>query len=252
MSGVMPDLTLSEVAQRVERLARHAAPLGQGRDRPARQRALDAGRRRPRAHRRAPARARVLARHAARGGTLGPARLRLLEDLFPSPARTRTLAEAAEEHRARARADRAHLGRRRLLVGLARADRRGGHPAPALHGRGARGRLPARGLPAARARVRPGAGPDRRRRGQALPPLRPRAADARRRRRPRDRRDDGGHGLRAAAARLADHGPRAPADAPALRRPGRRRPPRARERRRRTSAGCAWRSPSPTSPATRA
>ena len=49
--------------------------------------------------------------------------------------------------------------------------------------RGAGRRPAARRLPAARARVRAGAGADRRRRGQALPPLRPRADDPRRRRR---------------------------------------------------------------------
>ena len=70
----------------------------------------------------------------------------------------------------------------------------------------------------------------------------------------RDGRGDGGPGPRAAAAGLADHGPRPPALPGALRRAGRHRAHgvRPRGRTRSTSGACAWRSPSPTSPATRA
>ena len=97
MSGVMSDLTLSEVAQRVEvspaTLRRWVkdgiVPLGNGRWTPA-----------------AVAHARIVARLRERGYSLDTLReaarsgrlaYGYLEDLFPSPARTRTLAEAADE-----------------------------------------------------------------------------------------------------------------------------------------------------------
>jgi adenylate cyclase len=97
MSGVMSDLTLSEVAQRVDvspaTLRRWVkdgiVPLGNGRWTPA-----------------AVAHARIVARLRERGYSLDTLReaaqsgrlaYGYLEDLFPSPARTRTLAEAAEE-----------------------------------------------------------------------------------------------------------------------------------------------------------
>ena len=66
-----------------------------------------------------------------------------LEDLFPAPARTHTLSEAAEETGLEpALIERvwATAGFRRV----ARAARRGGPPAVAPHGDGARRRLPAR------------------------------------------------------------------------------------------------------------
>ena len=66
-------------------------------------------------------------------------------------------------------------------AGVAGAPLRRRHRAAAAARRGARRRAAARRLPAARARLRAGAGADRRRRGQALPPLRPRADDPRRR-----------------------------------------------------------------------
>ena len=115
-------------------------------------------------------------------------------------------------------------------------------------------RLPARRAAAARARLRAGARADGRRRGPALPPLRARAADARRRPGLEMAEEMEELARAAAAARLADHGPRAPALPRALRRAGRRRAHggRPRRARRSTSAACAWRSPSPTSPATRA
>jgi adenylate cyclase len=97
MSGVMSDLTLSEVAQRVDvspaTLRRWVkdgiVPLGNGRWTPA-----------------AVAHARIVARLRDRGYSLDTLReaarsgrlaYGYLEDLFPTPARTRTLAEAAEE-----------------------------------------------------------------------------------------------------------------------------------------------------------
>ena len=96
-------------------------------------------------------------------------------------------------------------------------------------------------------RVRPGAGAHRRRRGQALPPLRPRADDPRRRARAGHRRGALRPRLRAAPAVRPDHGLSAPAAPAALHRAGRGRPPRAGRRRRRRSAACASRSCSPTS-----
>ena len=97
MSGPMSDLTLSEVAQQVEvspaTLRRWVkdgiVPLGNGRWTPA---AV--------AHARIVARLRergyslAALREAAQGGRLAYG---YLEDLFPSPVRTRTLAEAADE-----------------------------------------------------------------------------------------------------------------------------------------------------------
>jgi adenylate cyclase len=97
MSGVMSDLTLSEVAQRVEvspaTLRRWVkdgiVPLGNGRWTPA-----------------AVAHARIVARLRERGYSLDTLReaaragrlaYGYLEDIFPSPARTRTHAEAADE-----------------------------------------------------------------------------------------------------------------------------------------------------------
>ena len=104
------------------------------------------------------------------------------EDLFPPPRRTYSLEQAAEQ----SGLEPALLERIWTAVGFRR--RRASeiteedlqllrYIAAAL-----RRRLPARRVPPARARLRPGAGADRRRRGAALPPLRPRAADARRRR----------------------------------------------------------------------
>ena len=97
MSGVMSDLTLSEVAQRVDvspatlrRWVRDGiVPLGNGRWTPA-----------------AVAHARIVARLRERGYSLDTLREAVrsgrlaygyLEDLFPTPARTRTLEQAADE-----------------------------------------------------------------------------------------------------------------------------------------------------------
>ena len=183
--------------------------------------------------------ARIVKRLRARGHSLDEIReasssgrlaYGFVEDIFPPRSKTYTLEEAADDVRPRAGADRADLGRRRLLGAGAGRDHRGRPRAAALHRRGAAGRLPARRLPPARARLRAGAGADRRRRGEALPPLRPRAADPRGRRPPRDGGGDAGPRARPAPARRADHGPRPPALPPALPRPGRRRPHGARGR----------------------
>ena len=116
-----------------------------------------------------------------------------------------------------------------------------------------RGRAPARRAAAAAAGLRPGARAGRRRRGAALPPLRPRAADAGRRARRAHRRGDGGPrraSVLPLAAPIMDRvHRRLPA---ALRRPGRHRAHGGGRRRRGpSSGGCASRSRSPTSPATR-
>ena len=127
---------------------------------------------------------------ATRGHTLreirqrdggGPARLRLHRGAAAAGRRRLHARGGGARDRARARADRAHLRDDGLQRGLAGAHLRGGPAAPALRRRGAGRRPPARRPAAARARLRPGAGPDGRRRGAALPPLRPRAAHARRR-----------------------------------------------------------------------
>ena len=113
--------------------------------------------------------------------------------------------------------------------------------------------LPARRVPPARARLRPGDVADRRRRGAPVPHLRARAADARRRARPADGRGDGEPRARPAAAGLADHGLHPPALPAALRRAGRGRPHGGRAvRAGGPRPGARGRSPSPTWPATRA
>ena len=88
----------------------------------------------------------------------------------------------------------------------------------------ARRRLPAGGLPPDLPRLWPGACPDRRGRGAALPPVRARAADPGGRSRAPDGGGDGGPRARPAAGRVADDGLRPPALPPALRRAGRGRP----------------------------
>ncbi len=141
------------------------------------------------------------------------------------------------------------VGRRARAA--ARARRR--HPARRHRAR-RRGRAPARRAAAAAAGLRPRARAGRRRRGAALPPLRPRAAHAGRRVRRAHRGGDGGPRPRRAAARRADHAPRAPPAPAALRRPGRHRSHGGGRRRRQPAhsrGGCASRSPSPISPATR-
>ena len=123
--------------------------------------------------------------------------------------------------RPRARADRALLDD----DGPARPDagvpHRRGRAGPSVRRLGALVGLPAGGVPPARARVWAGAGPDRRRRGAAVPHLRPRAADARGRARHPDGGGDGAPRARPAAAHLAADGLRAPALPPALHRAGR-------------------------------
>ena len=231
----------------------HAAALDARRHRAAARTGAGRRRRSPRrGSSRACATAGTRSRRCARPPAAGGSRSATWRSCSRRRPETLTLERGGARDRARAGADPPHLdGRRVLHRGARGGDLRGRRAAAALHGRGARGGLPARRLPAARARLRPGARPDRRRRGEALPPVRARAADPRRRRRAGDRRGDGGAGLRAAAARRADHGPRPPALAAALHRAGRGRPPRDRGRRRTpTSGACGSRSPSPTSPAT--
>ena len=186
------------------------------------------------------AQARIVARMRQRGHDLDQLRRaakegRLaygyLEDLFPQPERGVRARRRRPRDPSRAGADPPDLDRRGLQRRLARASLRGRHRAAAPARRRARRRAPARRLPADRARVRDGAGADRRRRGQALPPLRPRADDPRRRARARHRRGALGPRQRAAAAVRPDHGVDPPAAAPALPRAGRRRAPRARRRR---------------------
>ena len=215
------------------RVAGHAAQVDARGHRAAARGPLDARGRGAGADRRAAARARALAGRAARGRPQRAARLRLHGGPVPAARGDDDPRGRRARERARARADPPDLGLRRVLVpGAGGRHLRRRPPTAALHGRGGLGGLPPRGVPAARARVRAGAGPDRRRGGQALPPVRARAADPRRPRRSGHRRGDGGPRDRAAPARLADHGPRPPALAAALHRAGRRRPPRARGRRR--------------------
>ncbi len=209
------------------------------------------------------AHARVVARLRERGHSLAEIReatesgrlaSSYIEGLLPDTPATWTLADAARETGLEASADRAHLrldGLRRPGAGAPLRRRRA---VAALRGRRARRRAAARRLPAARARLRPGDVADRRRRGPALSPLRPRAADARRRPGLADGRGDGGPRARDPAAGLADHGPRAQPVPAALHRAGRHRPHGDRSGRGAAGprAGCASRSPSPTSQATRA
>ena len=118
-----------------------------------------------------------------------------LQELFPSLETSHTLDEAAARH--------GPGGRRSSR----RSSRRWACPAGAVerisendmellrYGGGGARRGPAAGrVPAARPRLRPGARADRRRRGAPLPPVRPRAAHARRRPRRGDGRGDAGPG----------------------------------------------------------
>ena len=204
------------------------------------------------------AQARLVARLRARGHSLEAVRRaahegRLAHGLrrgpLPGAARAPDGVRRGARDGARARAHPPHLDGRGLLRGVAGEPvaRRRRAAAPAR--RRARRRLPARGVPAARAGLRAGAGAHRRRRGEALPPLRARAADPRRRGRARHRRAAVRAGGRAAAAGRPGHG----AGPPALPAPG-ADPGRGRASRgwpSRTSAACGWRSASPTWRATR-
>ena len=112
----------------------------------------------------------------------GPARLRLRRGAVPRAARrAASLERGRRGDRPRAGADRAVLDQHRPPGQRARATltdedaRRRCATSPSVLDAG----LPAGRLPPARARVRAGAGPDRRRRGAAVPHLRARAADAR-------------------------------------------------------------------------
>ena len=207
------------------------------------------------------AQARIVARLRERGHSLDDVRsgrpqrsacLRIHGGAVPARRRDAVARGRGARDGARRGPDPPHLGVGGLLARHAGGrDLRRRRAAAALHGRGALRRVPARRLPAAGPRLRPGAGPDRRRRGEAVPSVRARAADPRRPRRAGDRRGDGGPGLGAAPARLADHGPRPPALAAALHRAGRGRAPGDRGRvRRPTSGACGSGSPSPTWPAT--
>ena len=177
-----------------------------------------------RAHRRADARARAQPRAHPPGRGAGPARLRLhrrtCSPTSSRPARSKEVAELTGLEPALIERFWAGIG---LPAGGPRAHERGRHAGGPVRGVGARRRVPARGVPPALPRVRPGALPDRRRRGAPLPPLRARAADARGGAGARDGRGDGGAGARPAAALLAAHGLRAPALPPALRGAGRGR-----------------------------
>ena len=205
------------------------------------------------------AQARIVARLRERGHTMAQIRAaaeggRLaygyLEELFPGGPGPALAARRRRAHRPRAGADPAHLELARVPGGHPRRLHRRGRRAARVRRGGAADRLPARRVPAAHPRLRPGARPDRRRRGQAVPPLRPRAADARRRARPGDGRGDGDARRRPAAARGADDGRAAP-PAPAATSSSRTSSGTWRPRPTSTSAGCGWRSRSPTSPATR-
>ena len=188
------------------------------------------------------AQARIVARMRHRGHDLDQLRRaakegRLaygyLEDLFPAPEAEYGLADAARETGLEPEL----IRRIWSAVGFSEAslEHLSDDDIALLRrlARGARRRAAARRLPAARARVRAGARADGRRRGQALPPLRPRADDPRRRAGARHRGGAERPRVRAAAAGRPDHGLDPPAAAAALPRAGRRRAPRARGRRRR-------------------
>ncbi|CAA9521642.1 MAG: Adenylate cyclase, partial [uncultured Solirubrobacteraceae bacterium] len=177
-----------------------------------------------RTDRRAAARSRALHRADPHRDGRGAAGLRLHRGSAAGHGRRADVGGGGEGDGSGGRADHADLRRDGVRRPDARADLRRGPAVPALRRRGARGRVPADRVPAAVPRLRPGTRADRRRRGPPVPPLRPRAADARGRPRPGDGRGDGGSRARAHAAGLADHGPRPPALPAALRRAGRHRP----------------------------
>ena len=207
---------------------------------PLQRRGVDAGGARPGPDRGADARPRALAGAAAGRGEGGPARVRVPGGPLPGARRCAAhLGGGGRGDRDRARADPPHLGGRGLSLRVGGAAQRRRHRAAAAVRRGAGRRAAAGRVPADRARVRAGARADRRRRGQALPPLRPRADDPRRLARARDGRGAVGPGGGAAAADRADHGLGAHAAAAPLPRAGRRRAPGGGHRRRgaRAAAG---------------
>ena len=174
-----------------------------------------------------------------------------VDELFPPRRGTYTLEQAAAETGLEA-ALIERLWRGDGLPGLdAGPPRRGGPRGAALHGGGAGGRLPAGRLPAGAERLRPVAAPARRRRGAAVPPLRARAADPRRRALDGDGGGAGRPDRRAAAADHAADGLPAPQLPASLRRAGRDREHGvgARATSATPSASCGSRSPSRTSSA---
>ena len=188
----------------------------------------------------AAAQARVVARMRERGHSLeelrragreGRLSFGLAEDLFPAPEEQVTVEDVAARDRPRAGADRAHPRHprhpARTRAGARPRRRRGAAPLRPGAGR----RLPAGRLPAAGPRLRAVDAADRRRRGPAHPPLRPRTDDPRR----RPRAGDGGgdrrpRRRRPAAGGAADRVPPHPLPA-LLPRAGRGRPHGERARR---------------------
>ena len=205
--------SLQDVHRRADLAQRGLAPirgpgfdpeaLGEREDRRARGRRVDRGRGGPGADRRPDARARP---HPARDPRRRPRRsprLRLRRgpaagaDAEPLPRR------CGGDRRHRGGPDRAGDGAARHADGPGGPDqRRGRHRARADGGRAPQ-RLPADRAAPARPRLRAGGPQDRRGRGAAVPPVRPRADDPRRRAAARDGREHGADGLGAAADRLA-------------------------------------------------
>ena len=186
------------------------------------------------------AQARVVARMRDRGHSLNDLRqasrdgrlaFGYVEDLIPRSERTLLPKAGGRDVGARGGPDRSHHGpprdadRRR-----GDADRAGRRCDEADRGRPRR-RLPARRPASARPRLRAVDPQDRRGRGAPVPPLRPRAADRRGRRRPADGRGDGGPRPRPLPVGRAAHVLH-PQPLPALlHRAGRRRPHGDRARR---------------------
>ena len=174
----------SEAARRGRRHLADPAPLGAaGAGAAARRRRVDArGRRRRRGSSRACASAGTRSRRSARRPTRAGSPSATSRTCCPRRDARHTLEEAA----ASTGLEPALIERLFLLDGLQRGRGRAASPTTTSQllryvAARARRRLPARRAAAARARVRAGARADRRRRGAPLPPLRARAADARRR-----------------------------------------------------------------------
>ena len=208
----------------LRRLGQHAEALGGGEGDPGQEGPLDPGRGGPGPGGGADARARPLAGGAEGGGARGKARLRPRRGAVPRPGGRGLDRGGGGGDRAGAGADRAPAD------DAGDADRARAHAQPrrprgdALLRPHPRGGPAACRLPAAGPRLRAVAAQDRRRRGAPVPPLRPRAADPRRRPGAGDGGGDAGPRRRPAAAGDAAvrvHAQPLPA---LLHRAGRRRP----------------------------
>ena len=261
ISGPWRDASPSKRPPSASASRRHPAALGEsGRDPGGGRRGrVDRRGRGARAHRGPAARARAHASSEIReAGQRGPAGLRLHRGAVPRDDEARALARATLP--SETGLEPALIERFWTSIGLpaARRSRRSRDEdiaGAALRRVGARRRLPAGGLPPALPRLWPGALPDRRRRGAAVPPLRARAAHARGRARARRwprRWSDLARDLLPLASPMMDYVHQRFLQHFVEQDVVGHMEVELEDERRRSSGACAWRSRSPTWPATRA